>query len=167
MSRFLLRLLINAAALWVATRVVPGVTYSGEWIPFFGVALVFGVLNTFVGFTTKILTFPLIIVTLGLFIFVINALMLWLTSAASGALGLGFRVDGFWPGLLGRSRRESCQHGAQRDVAAAACRTASPTVVVAESRTSERDADSLENEIRKTTGSRFIVNGYKLTKRNQ
>jgi putative membrane protein len=101
MNRFLLRLLINATALWVATRVVPGVTYSGEWIPFFGVALVFGAINTFVGFTTKILTFPLIIVTLGLFIFVINALMLWLTSAASGALGLGFRVDGFWAALWG------------------------------------------------------------------
>jgi putative membrane protein len=101
MNRFLLRLLINAAALWVATRVVPGVTYSGEWIPFLGVALVFGVINTFVGFTTKILTFPLIIVTLGLFIFVINALMLWLTGAASAALGLGFRVDGFWAAFWG------------------------------------------------------------------
>jgi putative membrane protein len=65
------------------------------------VALVFGVLNTFVGFTTKILTFPLIIVTLGLFIFIVNGLMLWLTSAASGALGLGFRVDGFWAAFWG------------------------------------------------------------------
>jgi putative membrane protein len=101
MTRFLLRLLINAAALWVATRVVPGVTYAGDWIPFFGVALIFGVINTFVGFTTKILTFPLIIVTLGLFIFVINGLMLWLTSAASDALGLGFRVDGFWAAFFG------------------------------------------------------------------
>lgn len=101
MSHFLLRLLINAAALWVATRVVPGVTSVGEWIPFFGVALVFGVINTFVGFTTKILTFPLIILTLGLFIFVINGLMLWLTSAAAGALDLGFRVDGFWAAFWG------------------------------------------------------------------
>jgi putative membrane protein len=101
MNRFLLRLLINAAALWVATRVVPGVTYSGDWIPFFGVALIFGAINSFVGFTTKILTFPLIIVTLGLFIFVINGLMLWLTSAASGALGLGFRVEGFWAAFWG------------------------------------------------------------------
>ncbi len=72
MNRFLLRLLINAAALWVATRVVPGVTYSGDWIPFFGVALIFGVINTVVGFTTKVLTFPLIIVTLGLFITVLS-----------------------------------------------------------------------------------------------
>jgi len=102
MSRgFVVRLLVNTAALWVATRVVPGVSYSGGWIPFLGVALIFGVLNTFVGFTTKILTFPLIIVTLGVFIFVINGLMLWLTSAVSGALGLGFHVEGFWPAFWG------------------------------------------------------------------
>jgi putative membrane protein len=98
---FLLRLLINAAALWVATRVVPGVNYVGDWLPFLGVALIFGVINTFVGFTTKILTLPLIIVTLGLFIFVINGLMLWLTSAASGALGIAFRVEGFWAAFWG------------------------------------------------------------------
>ncbi len=98
---FLVRLLINAAALWVATRIVPGVTYSGGWMAFLGVALIFGVVNTFVGFITKILTFPLIIVTLGLFIFVINGLMLWLTSAVSGALGLGFEIAGFWPAFWG------------------------------------------------------------------
>ena len=98
---FLVRLLINAAALWVATRVVPGVTYSGGWMAFLGVALIFGVVNTFVGFITKLLTFPLIIVTLGLFIFVINGLMLWLTSAVSGALGLGFEIAGFWSAFFG------------------------------------------------------------------
>ena len=98
---FVVRLLMNAAALWVATRVVSGVTYSGGWVPFLGVALIFGVVNTFVGFITKLLTFPLIIVTLGLFIFVINGLMLWLTSAVSSALGLGFHVAGFWPAFWG------------------------------------------------------------------
>jgi putative membrane protein len=98
---FAVRLLINAAALWVATRLVGGVSYAGGWIPFFAVALIFGVVNTVVGFTTKVLTLPLIIVTLGLFIFVINGLMLWLTSAVSGALGIGFRVDGFWPAFWG------------------------------------------------------------------
>ena len=98
---FLVRLLINAAALWVATRIVSGVTFSGGWIPFFGVALIFGVVNTFIGFTTKVLTFPLILVTLGLFIFIVNGLMLWLTGAVSGALGLGFRVEGFWPAFWG------------------------------------------------------------------
>ena len=98
---FIVRLLTNAAALWVATRIVPGVTYSGGWIPFLGVALIFGAVNTFVGLATKLLTFPLIIVTVGLLIFVINGLMLWLTGAVSGALGLGFVVDGFWPAFWG------------------------------------------------------------------
>jgi putative membrane protein len=102
MSRgFVVRLLVNAAALWVATRVVPGVSYSGGWLPFFGVALIFAVLNTFVGFAAKLLTFPLILITLGLFILIINGLMLWLTSAVSEALGLGFRVEGFWPAFFG------------------------------------------------------------------
>jgi putative membrane protein len=98
---FFIRLLINAAALWVATRVVPGVAFSGGWMPFFVVALIFGVVNTFVGFATKILTFPLILLTLGLFILIINGLMLMLTSAVSGALGLGFHVEGFWPAFWG------------------------------------------------------------------
>ena len=98
---FVVRLLVNAAELWVAARVVPGVSYSGGWIPFFCVALIFGVVNTFVGFTAKVLTFPLIVVTLGLFIFIINGLMLWLTATLSGALGLGFRVEGFWPAFWG------------------------------------------------------------------
>ncbi len=98
---FLVRLLINAAALWVAVRVVPGVTYAGGWMAFFAVALIFGMVNTVVGFITKLLTFPLIIVTLGLFIFVVNGLMLWLTSAVSGALGIGFEVEGFWPAFWG------------------------------------------------------------------
>jgi putative membrane protein len=100
-SAFVVRLLVNAAALWVATRIVPGVSYSGGWIAFLGVALVFGVVNTFVGIAAKVLTIPLIVVTLGLFILVINGLMLWLTSAVSGALGLGFSVDGFWPAFWG------------------------------------------------------------------
>src|SRR5437762_14018234 len=98
---FVVRLLINAAALWVATRIVPGVSYAGGWLAFLGVALIFGVVNAFIGFATKLLTFPLIIVTLGLFIFVINGFMLWLTSAVSAALGLGFRVAGFWPAFWG------------------------------------------------------------------
>jgi putative membrane protein len=98
---FVLRLLVNMAALWVATRVVPGVTYDGGWLPFVGVAVIFAVVNTFVGAIAKVLTFPIIIVTLGLFLLVINGLMLWLTSRISDALMLGFHVDGFWPAFLG------------------------------------------------------------------
>src|SRR5882672_7981451 len=98
---FLIRLLVNAAALWVATRLVPGVSFDGGALPFFGVALVFGVVNAFIGPVAKILTFPLIIVTLGLFALVINGLMLWLTSSLSSALGLGFHVSGFWAAFWG------------------------------------------------------------------
>jgi putative membrane protein len=98
---FVVRLLINAAALWVAVRIVPGVSYSGGWLGLLAVALIFGIVNTFVGITAKVLTFPLIFVTLGLFIFVINGLMLWLTSAVSETLGLAFNVAGFWPAFWG------------------------------------------------------------------
>ncbi len=98
---FLTRLLINAAALWVATRVVPGVTFRGSWLPFLGVALVFGVVNTFIRPVLKILTFPIIILTLGIFALVVNGLMLMLTSSLSAALGLGFHVRGFWPAFWG------------------------------------------------------------------
>ena len=98
---FLILAFVNAAALWVATRLVSGVTYTGEPLPFLVVALVFGIVNTFVGTLTKILTFPLIILTLGLFIFVVNGLMLMLTSSLSVALGLGFHVSGFWSAFFG------------------------------------------------------------------
>ena len=98
---FVLRLLANAAALWVATRLIPGVVYAGGSIPFLGVALVFGFVNAFIRPVAKILTFPLIIVTFGIFSLVVNGLMLWLTSALSGALGLGFHVGGFWAAFFG------------------------------------------------------------------
>jgi len=97
----IVRLLVNAAALWVATRLVPGISFDGEWPTLFIVALVFGVLNVSVKPILWFLTLPFLIVTLGLFTFVLNAIMLWLTSAVSDALGLGFRVDGFWAAFLG------------------------------------------------------------------
>jgi putative membrane protein len=98
---FLVRLLVNAAALWVATRLVPGVTYSGEVLPFLGVAIVFGIVNSFIRPVAKLLTLPLIILTLGIFALVVNGLMLWLTSSLSESLGLGFHVSGFWAALFG------------------------------------------------------------------
>jgi Predicted membrane protein len=98
---FLIRLLVNAAALWVATRLVPGVSFDGGTLPFLGVALVFGVVNAFVRPLMQLLTFPLILVTLGLFLLVVNGLMLWLTSSLSASLGLGFHVSGFWAAFWG------------------------------------------------------------------
>jgi putative membrane protein len=98
---FVIRLLVNAAALWVATQVVPGVTYSDGILPLLGVALVFGLVNAIIRPVLKILTFPIIIVTLGIFALVINGLMLLLTSALADALGLGFHVRGFWAAFWG------------------------------------------------------------------
>ena len=99
--RFVVRLLVNAAALFVATRIVPGVSYSGGVAPMLAVALIFGIVNAVIGTISKIVTFPIIILTLGLFILVINGLMLMLTSALSEALGLGFDVRGFWAAFWG------------------------------------------------------------------
>src|SRR5436305_6974722 len=96
-----IRLLVNAAALWVATRIVPGVTYRGDALPFLGVALVFGIVNAFIRPVAKLFTFPLIILTLGIFALVVNGLMLWLTSSVSSALGFGFQVSGFWAAFFG------------------------------------------------------------------
>jgi putative membrane protein len=95
------RLLINAAALWAATRLVPGISFDGDWRLLLLVALVFGVLNVAVRPILILLTLPLFIVTLGLFTFVLNALMLWLTGRASDALGLGFHVAGFVAAFVG------------------------------------------------------------------
>jgi putative membrane protein len=98
---FLVRLLLNAVGLWVATRIVPGVSYSGGWLPFFAVAIIFGVINATLRPLTKILTCPLILLTLGLFALIVNGLMLWLTSSVSAAMGLGLHVDGFWAAFWG------------------------------------------------------------------
>ena len=82
-------------------RLVPGVTFEGDWLLLFGVALVFGVLNAVIRPVLFVLTLPFLIVTLGLFTFVLNALMLWMTSAASDLFDLRFHVDGFGAAFLG------------------------------------------------------------------
>ena len=99
--KILLRLLVNAAALWAATEIVPGVDYTGGWLPFLGVAAIFGIVNTIIRPITWVLTFPFILVTLGLFLLVVNGLMLWLTSTIAAALDIGFRVSGFWAAFWG------------------------------------------------------------------
>jgi putative membrane protein len=98
---FVIRLIVNAAALWVATQLVSGVVFTGDWLTLLAVALVFGIVNAIVRPVTKLVTFPVIILTLGLFLLVINGLMLMLTSAVSGWLGLGFDVRGFGAAFWG------------------------------------------------------------------
>lgn len=99
--KILIRLLINAAALWVAVRLVPGVSFSGDARLLLVVALIFGVLNASLKPILIILTLPFLLVTLGLFTFVVNAVMLWVTGELSRALGLGFHVDGVFAAFLG------------------------------------------------------------------
>jgi putative membrane protein len=98
---FLLRLVINAIALWLATRLVDGISFDGA-IPFLlVVALIFGVINSIVKPILIVLTFPFLIVTLGLFLLVLNGAMLWLTGEISDAADLGFHVSGFGAAFLG------------------------------------------------------------------
>ncbi len=110
--RFLIRLLINAAALWAAAWgvnyllgegqiVLPNLNTTNGVFHLLAVALVFGLLNAFIRPILALLTCPLQALTLGLFTFVLNAIMLLLTSAASDYFSLGFRVNGFIPALVG------------------------------------------------------------------
>ncbi len=101
MRNLLLRWVINAVALWVAASAVPGIHNDGGWKVLFVVALIFGLVNALIRPLLTLLTCPLIILTLGLFTLVINALMLWLASWLGRQAGLGFYVDGFWAAFLG------------------------------------------------------------------
>ena len=105
----LVRLAINAAALLVAAWILPGIHLSAarghalpnDWLTLGIVALIFGVVNSVIRPIILLLSLPLQIITLGLFTFVVNAFMLLLTSWIAQGMGLGFRVDGFVPALVG------------------------------------------------------------------
>ncbi|HEX2765951.1 MAG TPA: phage holin family protein [Candidatus Limnocylindria bacterium] len=101
----IIQVLINAGALYVAVLVVPGMDFDftpeNAWLRFLLVALVFALVNTFIRPVLQILTFPITIVTLGLFLIVINALMLLITDAISDELALGLTVADFFAALLG------------------------------------------------------------------
>lgn len=99
--KLLIRLIVNAIALWVAVRLVPGITYEGGPVTLLLVALIFGVVNALVRPLLTVLTCPLIVVTLGLFVLVINGILLALTAWISGLFDLGFYIDGFWAAFLG------------------------------------------------------------------
>jgi putative membrane protein len=102
MRHLLLRLIINAIALYIATQVgISGLSFKGDWTTIAIVAFIFGLVNALVRPVLTFLTCPLMILTLGLFTFVINALMLALTGAIAESLHLGFTVDGFWAAFLG------------------------------------------------------------------
>ena len=94
--RALLNWFLSALAVWIVSRVVPGIYVSGLLAALIA-ALVIGFINATIGLLLKILTFPLTLLTLGLFWFVINALMLEFASA----LVPGFQVRGFFAAFVG------------------------------------------------------------------
>jgi putative membrane protein len=98
---FLLRILITAAALWVAVELVPGISYTGSLPSFLLLALIFGVINAVLRPILLLLSLPFLILTLGLFTFVVNAIAFWIASNVSEAVGLPFRVSGFWAAFWG------------------------------------------------------------------
>lgn len=95
------RLVANTAALWVASYFIAGIHYAGSWPGLVGVALVFGLVNTFIKPVLTVLSLPVQLLTLGLFTFVINALLLMLTGWLAAKLGIEFLVDNFMAALLG------------------------------------------------------------------
>jgi putative membrane protein len=96
-----IQILINAGALYAADFLIGGIHSTGEWWQFLLVALAFSLLNTYVRPILRILTLPITVITLGIFLIVINAAMLLLTSAISDQLSLGFKVDDFGAAFLG------------------------------------------------------------------
>ena len=101
MRKLLLRWLINGVALYMAAELVPGIHADGGWQVLVFMALIFGLVNAMIRPILQFLTCPLIILTLGIFTLVINALMLQLASWLGRQLGLGFYVAGFWPAFWG------------------------------------------------------------------
>ena len=101
MQHMLLRLTINALSLAAAITLIDGISFAGEWWKILIVAAIFGLANAMIKPILQVFTFPLIIVTLGLFTLVINATMLAITASLSGPLHLGFHINGFWPALWG------------------------------------------------------------------
>jgi putative membrane protein len=108
MGLLLLRVAVNGVALWVAALIVPGISFgaqsslTSEIISIAAVGLIFGLLNAVVRPILFLLSLPLLILTLGLFTFVLNAIMLSLTSWVAETVGLSFTVEHFfWDAVLG------------------------------------------------------------------
>lgn len=98
MLNLIIRLFVNAVALWVAAQLVGGIQLTTEFWPMLLVAAVFGLVNALIKPVLLLLSLPVMVLTLGIFIFVVNALMLMLTGWLLDPL---ISVDGFWPALLG------------------------------------------------------------------
>lgn len=112
--RFIVKVILNAVALWLMTLVLAGhvqvIPFGPEWwqnaLTYLLVAFVFGIVNAVVGTIVKIVAFPVYILTLGLISIIVNGLLLWLVHWLSTLVGFGLTVvpgwpEGFWWGVLG------------------------------------------------------------------
>lgn len=102
----LLRLAAGAAAIWVATLILPGIQVTAETTggtigTYFAVAILFGAVNAVIRPIIKMVGCSIYVLTLGLVSFIVNGLLLLLTSWFADLLDLPFHVDGFWSGMLG------------------------------------------------------------------
>lgn len=99
MIGLVVRVLINALALWITTKFVPEIGFgsSPSLAGVVGVAIVFGLVNSFIKPVVKVMTFPITLLTLGLFGLLVNGLLLLFVAAMSSAFGLTFTVGGFPP----------------------------------------------------------------------
>jgi putative membrane protein len=98
---FIITVLVNAAALWVAVYLLDGISYEGEWYQWLILGAIFGIVNAIVKPILALLTLPITIVTLGLFYLVLNTIMLYLTSWLAGPIAGPFTIASFIDGLLG------------------------------------------------------------------
>ncbi|CAA9388823.1 MAG: hypothetical protein AVDCRST_MAG60-1395 [uncultured Nocardioides sp.] len=108
---FLIKLLAYAAGLAAAAWLLEGIYFLGpsdgsleleeKILPLLGVSLILTAVNMIIRPVVKVLSFPLVVVTLGLFMLVVNALMLLLTAEIAENVGLDFQVDGFFPAVIG------------------------------------------------------------------
>lgn len=105
MKELLFRLLINAVAIYITVWLVPGIRFGDGGVEvgaLLVVALIFGIVNAVIKPIVAIFTCPFYVLTLGLFTFIVNALMLLLTDWIAANVGVSeFEVDGFWPALVG------------------------------------------------------------------
>ena len=101
MTKFILRWVINAIALYLAVILVQGIELYGSWLSIIWLALIFGLVNALLRPLLKLLTCPLIVLSLGLFTLVINTFLFWLTGQIGQLFGIGFTVDGILSAFLG------------------------------------------------------------------
>jgi putative membrane protein len=101
MDKFLLRWGINTIALYVAVELLPGIEHAGNGLALMSVALIFGLVNAALKPALIVLSCPLVVLTFGLFVLIINGALLLITAQVSSWFELGFEVDGLGWAILG------------------------------------------------------------------